>query len=246
MDDGSAGAGMQQAVQPEAAVPRKGPWTAEEDHVLVNYVAAHGEGSWNRLARAAGLNRTGKSCRLRWLNYLRPDVRRGNLTAEEQQLIVSLQARWGNKWSRIAKHLPGRTDNEVKNFWRTRIQVKNKHTNKDDDVGASAIQSIVMEAAGMYSSSSGSSIGTGGVTHGYSYYGVVAHQYQPKQPSRCSADDLVEHHLGGHQAAHGGAAGGTAATDCFLPELLAASGESFWALDDFWSTKSQPYHGNNS
>src|SRR5688500_18664311 len=57
---------------------------AHARHVIVNYIAAHGEGAWNNLARAAGLNRTGKSCRLRWLNYLRPDVRRGNMTAEEQ------------------------------------------------------------------------------------------------------------------------------------------------------------------
>jgi len=70
----------------------------------------------------AGLKRTGKSCRLRWLNYLRPDVRRGNITAAEQLLILELHSRWGNRWSKIAQHLPGRTDNEIKNYWRTRVQ----------------------------------------------------------------------------------------------------------------------------
>ncbi|XP_045812507.1 MYB-like transcription factor EOBII [Trifolium pratense] len=109
---------------------RKGPWTMEEDLILINYIANHGEGVWNSLAKAAGLKRTGKSCRLRWLNYLRPDVRRGNITPEEQLLIMELHAKWGNRWSKIAKHLPGRTDNEIKNFWRTRIQ---KHIKQVDN-----------------------------------------------------------------------------------------------------------------
>ncbi|XP_030469987.1 MYB-like transcription factor EOBII [Syzygium oleosum] len=114
---------------------RKGPWTLEEDLILIDYMTNHGEGVWNSLAKAAGLQRTGKSCRLRWLNYLRPDVRRGNITPEEQLLIIHLQSMWGNRWSEIAKHLPGRTDNEIKNYWRTKIQkqmIKQSETEIND------------------------------------------------------------------------------------------------------------------
>ncbi|PAN43779.1 hypothetical protein PAHAL_8G262700 [Panicum hallii] len=125
----------QEEVKEAAAGPdaelRRGPWTVDEDLTLINYIAEHGEGRWNALARAAGLNRTGKSCRLRWLNYLRPDVKRGDFTADEQLLILDLHSRWGNRWSKIASHLPGRTDNEIKNYWRTRVQKHAKQLNCD-------------------------------------------------------------------------------------------------------------------
>ncbi|WOK93474.1 hypothetical protein Cni_G02172 [Canna indica] len=101
---------------------RGGPWTLEEDTLLIHSIAFHGQGRWNLLARCSGLKRTGKSCRLRWLNYLKPDIKRGNLSPEEQLLILELHSKWGNRWSRIAQHLPGRTDNEIKNYWRTRVQ----------------------------------------------------------------------------------------------------------------------------
>ncbi|KAE9613913.1 putative transcription factor MYB-HB-like family [Lupinus albus] len=112
---------------------RRGPWTLEEDNLLVQYIADHDEGRWNLLAKRSGLKRTGKSCRLRWLNYLKPDLKRGNLTLEEQLLILELHSRWGNRWSKIAQHLPGRTDNEIKNYWRTRIQKQARHLKIDTD-----------------------------------------------------------------------------------------------------------------
>ncbi|KAE8077295.1 hypothetical protein FH972_015868 [Carpinus fangiana] len=108
---------------------RRGPWTLEEDSMLIHYIACHGEGRWNMLAKCAGLKRTGKSCRLRWLNYLKPDIKRGNLTPQEQLLILELHSKWGNRWSKIAQHLPGRTDNEIKNYWRTRVQKQARQLN---------------------------------------------------------------------------------------------------------------------
>ncbi|XVF02240.1 hypothetical protein REPUB_Repub04eG0159000 [Reevesia pubescens] len=108
---------------------RRGPWTLEEDTLLTHYIARHGEGRWNMLAKCAGLKRTGKSCRLRWLNYLKPDIKRGNLTPQEQVLILELHSKWGNRWSKIAQHLPGRTDNEIKNYWRTRVQKQARQLN---------------------------------------------------------------------------------------------------------------------
>nr|ALT31514.1 MYB22 [Fagopyrum tataricum] len=112
---------------------RRGPWTLEEDNLLIHYITCHGEGRWNFLAKSAGLKRTGKSCRLRWLNYLKPDIKRGNLTPQEQLIILELHSRWGNRWSKIAQHLPGRTDNEIKNYWRTRVQKQAKQLNMESD-----------------------------------------------------------------------------------------------------------------
>ncbi|GAA0160890.1 hypothetical protein Leryth_015245 [Lithospermum erythrorhizon] len=103
---------------------KKGPWTPEEDEKLIDYINKHGHGSWRALPKLAGLNRCGKSCRLRWTNYLRPDIKRGKFSPEEEQTILNLHAMLGNKWSTIATHLPGRTDNEIKNYWNTNLKKK--------------------------------------------------------------------------------------------------------------------------
>ncbi|KAL6609561.1 hypothetical protein ACP70R_039530 [Stipagrostis hirtigluma subsp. patula] len=108
-------------VQPKL---RKGLWSPEEDEKLYNHIIRHGVGCWSSVPKLAGLQRCGKSCRLRWINYLRPDLKRGSFSQQEEDLIVALHEILGNRWSQIASHLPGRTDNEIKNFWNSCLKKK--------------------------------------------------------------------------------------------------------------------------
>ncbi|KAF2288200.1 hypothetical protein GH714_004951 [Hevea brasiliensis] len=103
---------------------KRGPWTPEEDELLSNYVKKEGAGRWRTLPKRAGLLRCGKSCRLRWMNYLRPSVKRGRIAPDEEDLILRLHRLLGNRWSLIAGRIPGRTDNEIKNYWNTHLSKK--------------------------------------------------------------------------------------------------------------------------
>ncbi|KAJ9562707.1 hypothetical protein OSB04_007867 [Centaurea solstitialis] len=103
---------------------KKGPWTPEEDIMLVTYVQQHGPGNWRQVPTNTGLRRCSKSCRLRWTNYLRPGIRRGDFNDDEEKMIIQLQALLGNKWAAIASYLPERTDNDIKNYWNTHLKKK--------------------------------------------------------------------------------------------------------------------------
>ncbi|KZV26552.1 myb-related protein Myb4 [Dorcoceras hygrometricum] len=112
---------------------KKGPWSPEEDQILVSFIQKNGHANWRALPKEAGLLRCGKSCRLRWINYLRPDIKRGNFTIEEEETIINLHEMLGNRWSAIAARLPGRTDNEIKNVWHTQLKKRLKNNEGSGD-----------------------------------------------------------------------------------------------------------------
>ncbi|KAL8208122.1 hypothetical protein R6Q57_007534 [Mikania cordata] len=109
---------------------KKGAWSEDEDNKLRAYIQRYGHWNWGLLPKFAGLSRSGKSCRLRWVNYLRPDIKHGNFTKEEDELIVEFHQKLGNKWSEMAAYMPGRSDNEIKNRWHTHLK---KQAKKDQD-----------------------------------------------------------------------------------------------------------------
>ncbi|KAI4378410.1 hypothetical protein MLD38_015891 [Melastoma candidum] len=115
---------------------KKGPWTPEEDIILVSYIQEHGPGNWRSVPTNTGLLRCSKSCRLRWTNYLRPGIKRGNFNPHEEGMIIHLQALLGNKWAAIASYLPQRTDNDIKNYWNTHLKKKLKKLQSGSAVGA--------------------------------------------------------------------------------------------------------------
>ncbi|KAF8034513.1 hypothetical protein BT93_C0741 [Corymbia citriodora subsp. variegata] len=135
---------------------KKGLWRPEEDMILKQYVETHGEGNWAVVSHKSGLKRGGKSCRLRWKNYLRPNIKRGGMSPEEEDLIIRMHKLLGNRWSLIAGRLPGRTDNEVKNYWNTHLNKRHSlHKRKtlaangrheDENISATSATDTATEA----------------------------------------------------------------------------------------------------
>ncbi|RDX65947.1 Anthocyanin regulatory C1 protein, partial [Mucuna pruriens] len=116
----------------KACCEKEGAWSPLEDRILVNYVQVRGEENWKDLSRKAGLKRCGESCKHRWLNYLKPAIQREHISLDEQELIVRLHKLLGNRWSIIAGRLPGRTEDEIKNYWNTYLskeEIEEKQNN---------------------------------------------------------------------------------------------------------------------
>ncbi|KAJ9176437.1 hypothetical protein P3X46_011747 [Hevea brasiliensis] len=165
---------------------KKGPWTPEEDQILINYIQQYGHGNWRALPKHAGLLRCGKSCRLRWTNYLRPDIKRGNFTREEEDTIIKLHEMLGNRWSAIAARLPGRTDNEIKNVWHTHL----KKRLKQNPVGIPEIKRRSIDMISRVDPESKTEPELVNLSNLVGFESCEGIEYRPISPQQCSSSEI--------------------------------------------------------
>ncbi|KAF3438251.1 hypothetical protein FNV43_RR21012 [Rhamnella rubrinervis] len=167
---------------------KRGPWSPAEDLRLMTFIQNHGHDNWRALPKLAGLLRCGKSCRLRWINYLRPDVKRGNFTKQEEDTIIKLHKALGNRWSKIASHLPGRTDNEIKNVWNTHLK-KRLSNSKNSTCGHESKESSTTYSSSTSSSSSGSDFSSAKIPNTFGSESLLGNQLDGQYDKRTHHQD---------------------------------------------------------